>query len=134
MVQVLSCPPRELPDYLANNVVVFGTWRTKEYVFDMQRAWAIPLKVVYYVVDPETGLVVSIGRTAQEAEKGAKVYFEWKQTKAEASKQLAEKLRNLLNGFLAECRTKYRILNEDEKADIIESVINDFLGRVRYRT
>jgi len=134
MVQVLSCPPRELPDYLADNVVAFGKWRTKEYVFDMQRAWAIPLRVVYYVVDPETGLVVSIGRTAQEAEKGAKIYFEWKRSKAEASNQLAERLRTVLNNFLAECRTKYRILSEDEKADVIESVISDFLGRVRYRT
>jgi len=134
MVQVLSCSPRELPDYLADNVVAFGTWRTKEYVFNMQRAWAIPLKVVYYVVDPETGLVVSIGRTVHEAEKGAKVYFEWKQTKAEASRRLAERLRTILNNFLAESRTKYRVLSEDEKADIIESVINDFLGRVRYRT
>jgi hypothetical protein len=134
MVHVLSCPPKELPDYLADNVVAFGRWQSKDQVLGTQHIWSIPLRIVYYVIDPETGLIISIGKSQREAEYGANVYFERKRAKAEASSQLAELLRTILSNFLAECRVKYRILSEDEKADIIESVISDFLGRVRYRT
>jgi hypothetical protein len=134
MVQVLSCPPRELPDYLAEKVVAFGKWKSKDQVLGTQHIWAIPLKTVFYVVDPESGLIVTVGRTQKEAEHGAKAYFEWKRAKAEASSQLAQRLKKLLDEFLAECRTKYQILSEDEKADIIENVVGEFSTRVRYRT
>jgi hypothetical protein len=133
MVEVLSCPPRELPDYLADEVVAFGKWYKREQILGSQHIWSIPLKTVYYVVDPESGLVVSIGRTANEAASGANVYFSWKKAKSEASEKLAENLKTILNRFLAECRTKYKILSDDEKANIIESVISEFLGRVRFK-
>ncbi|MEM2281273.1 MAG: hypothetical protein QXZ68_04720 [Candidatus Bathyarchaeia archaeon] len=133
MVYVLSCKPLELPEYLADRLVVFGKWMSKDEVQSKLRYWAIPLKALYYVMDDEISQIVAVGRTAQEAEASAKAYFEWKKLKKQALNEVHNRLKNILNEFLSDCRKRYRILSDEELASVIEPVLDEFRSRVLYR-
>ncbi|MEM2281326.1 MAG: hypothetical protein QXZ68_04985 [Candidatus Bathyarchaeia archaeon] len=133
MVEVLSSKPSELPEYLADKLVAFGQWMTKEDVLYKLRYWAIPLKNIYYVLDRDAPLIVAIGRTPDEAEHSAKKYFAWKKQKEDALRKIQTDLRRSLDALLRSWRTTYRgLLSEEELTAAIQPIIDEFQSKLLY--